>query len=338
MLGRAVAAAAAPYPGCQLIYVDAALHRVAATVLAQTSEHVSAQVERSLDATGLAAITDSLAKRVAELFVLKTRFDPLHSAASEQVLYNRLQGWLDALEAHPEKLDLTLPHDGEEIAIEVELGQLMGVMSGFYRAVVQLISQSRDAGERLVVLLSDRLARLPGMIAALEQLDDADVIELQPGHAARGAAAHADALGDGAGNVRLIKRLPWREAASLPARAVSTSQSAAASRASVAAPSHIVYRGIAYQVDTQGLLIGREQTLSKRTIVLNGGQTGVSRAHCELVRRDGELKLIDMSSYGTFVNEKRISGEVALHPADVIRIGSPGEQLQVIQIEDGHGT
>jgi hypothetical protein len=84
--------------------------------------------------------------------------------------------------------------------------------------------------------------------------------------------------------------------------------------------------------------IGREQTLSKRTIVLNGGQTGVSRAHCELVRRDGELKLIDMSSYGTFVNEKRISGEVALHPADVIRIGSPGEQLQVIQIEDGHGT
>jgi pSer/pThr/pTyr-binding forkhead associated (FHA) protein len=45
-----------------------------------------------------------------------------------------------------------------------------------------------------------------------------------------------------------------------------------------------------------------------------------------------------MSSYGTFVNEKRISGEVALHPADVIRIGSPGEQLQVIQIEDGHGT
>ena len=37
----------------------------------------------------------------------------------------------------------------------------------------------------------------------------------------------------------------------------------------------------------------------------------VSRAHCELVRRDGELKLVDMSRFGTFVNEKRVSGEVA---------------------------
>jgi len=340
MLNRGVAAAAAPYAGCQLIYVDAALHRVSVTLLEQSPDQVTAQAERSLEAMGLATITDLLAKRVAELFVLKTRFDPLHSAASEQALYNRLRGWLDTLEAHSERLELTLPHDGGEIAIEVELDQLMSVMSGFCRAVVQLISQSRDPGENLVVLLSDRLARLPGMIAALEQLDDAEVVELQPGHAARGAAAHAESLADGTGNVRLLKRLPWREAGPQAVRAAAPSQPVASSRSSVApsAPSHIVYRGVAYRVDTQGLLIGREHTPDKRTIVLNGGQTGVSRAHCEVVRRDGELRLTDMSSFGTFVNEKRVSGEVALRPADIIRIGSPGEQLQVIRMEDAHGA
>ncbi|NIW23760.1 MAG: FHA domain-containing protein, partial [Gammaproteobacteria bacterium] len=68
------------------------------------------------------------------------------------------------------------------------------------------------------------------------------------------------------------------------------------------------------------------------------GQGGVSRAHCELVKRDGELKLVDKSRFGTFVNEKRISGEIALQPADVIRIGSPGEQLQVIRMEATGGT
>jgi pSer/pThr/pTyr-binding forkhead associated (FHA) protein len=63
----------------------------------------------------------------------------------------------------------------------------------------------------------------------------------------------------------------------------------------------------------------------------------VSRIHCELVRRDGELRLVVRSRFGTFVNEKRVSGEVSLQPADVIRIGSPGEQLQVICVERADG-
>ena len=50
------------------------------------------------------------------------------------------------------------------------------------------------------------------------------------------------------------------------------------------------------------------------------------------------LKLMDLSRFGTFVNEKRISGEVALQPADVIRIGSPGEELQVIALEECGGS
>ena len=57
----------------------------------------------------------------------------------------------------------------------------------------------------------------------------------------------------------------------------------------------------------------------------------MSRAHCELVVRDGELKLIDLSRYGTFVNEKKVAGETTLQRADVIRIGSPGAELQVVE-------
>ena len=63
------------------------------------------------------------------------------------------------------------------------------------------------------------------------------------------------------------------------------------------------------------------------------GSTGVSRLHCEVVLRDGELKLLDLSSYGTFVNEKRVAGETSLKRADVIRIGSPGAELHVVDVE-----
>jgi len=191
------------------------------------------------------------------------------------------------------------------------------------------------------VLLSDRLAGMPGIVGELERLDDALVVTLPPGRAALGAVSQAGALIGEAGNVRLLKRVPWREPATepAPARQAVEPQAPAPARLTAEDPaSHIVYRGIAYPVDTNGVVIGREQVPQRRTIVLNGGQSGISRSHCELVRRDGELKLVDTSRFGTFVNEKRISGEISLQPADVIRIGSPGEQLQVIRMEAGHGT
>jgi pSer/pThr/pTyr-binding forkhead associated (FHA) protein len=68
---------------------------------------------------------------------------------------------------------------------------------------------------------------------------------------------------------------------------------------------------------------------------VGASNSGVSRAHCEVVLRDGELKLRDMSSFGTFVNERKVVGETTLERADVIRIGSPGAELHVVGLEGG---
>lgn len=340
MISSAVAAAAAPYPGFQLLHVDAGLHRVTATPLEQADD-VAALPERSLNGAGCASILDLLAKRIAELFVLGTRFDPFHSAVSEQLVYDRLPTWLAELAGRPSSLTLRLPHGDEELVVEVAGEQLIGVMSGFHRAVVQLIAQCREPGAELVVLLSDRLAVIPGLTGELERLDDAHVVVLEPGLAPVASLGRCDLERGEASNVRLLKRLPWGAppAALEPAAKPSEPQAERnGRRLSLEAPSHIVYRGIAYAVDAQGLLIGREQSPGRRSIVLSGGQSGVSRAHCELVRRDGELKLLDMSRYGTFVNEKRVSGEISLQPSDVVRIGSPGEQLHVIRLEPEHGA
>ena len=111
-----------------------------------------------------------------------------------------------------------------------------------------------------------------------------------------------------------------------------------ASKPALPEATHVVYRGVAYAIDGSPLIIGREALDGRHTIVLDESQSAVSRSHCEVVRRDGMLKLMDLSRFGTFVNEKRISGEVALHPADVIRIGSPGEELQVIALEECGGS
>ncbi|MNC94904.1 FHA domain protein [compost metagenome] len=59
----------------------------------------------------------------------------------------------------------------------------------------------------------------------------------------------------------------------------------------------------------------------------------MSRTHCELALRDGELRLADLSRYGTFVNERRIEGAAVLERGDVIRIGSPGAEFHVAGME-----
>ena len=97
-------------------------------------------------------------------------------------------------------------------------------------------------------------------------------------------------------------------------------------------PTHVVYGGLASRVGATGLAIGREADPQRRTVVLVGA-SGVSRLHCEVILRDGELKLRDLSSYGTFVNERRVAGETTLSRADVIRVGSPGAELHVVDVE-----
>jgi FHA domain len=330
----AAASSVRPYADRQLMYVDASLYRVAATLLDQTAE-AAVRDERALAQTGLAGVADAFTRRLAESFVAATRFDPLHHAETEQQLYDRLPGWLAAVPDFG-PVELTLEYGGEEFRVAVEREALLGVAAGFCRAVSQLIAQSREPGRGgLVVQLSDRLAAVPGLLAELARLDDAHIERLDAGHAAQSALLAPAAL-KRSGDVKLLKRLPWRApAAALPASAASPAPAAEAGAPKREPPTHVVYRGIAYGVDGRGIVVGREPAQGQRTIVVDDQSGGVSRVHCEVVLRDGELRLKDSSRYGTFVNEKRIAGETVLRGADVIRVGSPGALLQVVSVEAG---
>lgn len=334
LVDAAVAAAHRPYPDRQVVYVDAGLHRVTVTVIDQGVD-AGVRSERALTQTGLLGLQDAFARRISEMFVSATRFDPFHHADTEQALYDRLPAWLAALR-EVEEAELDLTHGAQEFRVTVPRAAVLGAAAGFYRAVAQLVAQQREPGQALAVLLADRLATLPGFVAELDRLDDTIVEPLPAGHAAAGALLAIRDLAVPGEQVKLRKRLPWRGAAAAPAAKKPVERSAApANGTQVAAPTHVVYAGTAYRVGPEGLLVGREAEVGRRTIVVDSGASGVSRTHCEIALRDGELRIKDLSRYGTFVNEKRISGEAALARADVIRVGSPGAELQVVGLEVG---
>jgi hypothetical protein len=331
LVDAAAAASVRPYHGRQLIYVDAGLHRVAVTLMEQSGD-AAVRVEHALAQTGLGAVQDAFARRIAEAFVRAMRFDPFKHADVEQQVYDRLPGWLEALH-DTGRAELVLSHGGDEFRVTVERDSVLPAAAGFYRAVTQLIAQHREPSNGLVVQLVDRLAVLPGFIDELARLDDAHIERLPAGHAARSALAALGLARNTDGQVRLLKRLPWREAAVAidPVAAVRPGPSLTPRETP---PTHVVYRGVAHAVG-RGLVIGREADGARRTLAVDDGANGISRAHCELAVRDGELWLRDLSRHGTFVNEKKIVGETTLKRADVIRVGSPGAELEVVAVEGG---
>jgi hypothetical protein len=329
LVDAAAAASVRPYPRRQLMYLDASLYRVSLSLLDQNGE-AQVRAEHAL-AQGLAGIADSFARRIADHFVRATRLDPFAHAETEQALYDRLPEWLQALQRE-ERVELELKYRNEEFRIAVERDAVLAVAKGTYRAIIQLIAQQRDPDKRLVLQLSDRVAALPGLVGELKRLDDSHLERLAAGHAVRGVLL-VPSIAAAQGDVKLLKRLPWREAANDDGR--DAEHPAAEPRPMLARarpPTHVVYGGLAYRVGATGLAIGREADPQRRTVVL-AGESGVSRLHCEVMLRDGELKLRDLSSYGTFVNEKRVAGETTLNRADVIRIGSPGAELHVVDVE-----
>ncbi len=340
LVDAAVAAANRPYPGRRVVHVDAGLHRVSVTAVEQADEAVAGD-ELALESTGLAAVQDMVARWIAETFVLATRFDPFHHADSEQTLFDRLPRWLGSL-GEAETVELELEHGDDKFAITVERERLVGVVRGFNRAVTQLIAQARGSDGALVVQVSERLAHLPGLARELARLDAARLVHLPTGHAAREAIKGVERVERSGGPVRLLKHLPWRAPADddEPETAPETRngpdrEPAGADHAlSVedAAPTHVVYRGIAYPIGADGIVVGRAAIDGRRTIAVDGDHGGISRLHCELVLRDGVLRVKDLSRYGTFVNEKPVNGDTALNPGDVIRVGSPGVELLVIGV------
>ena len=48
-----------------------------------------------------------------------------------------------------------------------------------------------------------------------------------------------------------------------------------------------------------------------------------SRHHCQLIRHDnGSFELVDISSYGTFVNGRKVNKKTYLHKGDIVKVGN----------------
>lgn len=320
------AAALEPVPG-SLLQVELTLHRAVITVLEHAGDLRRARYEL-LPQHGWLALQQAWVDMIAAAFVRRTRFDPLHEAASEQRLWDALPGWLAALEQR-ETLVLELPAAGGPLGVELSRAEFAAAARGSCDAVAQVVQRLRPAGGPLQLRVSQRWMELPGFAERLAGLRDCEVVPLPRGAAALGALAFEQVLRRDPQRLVLAQRLPvpLARGATAPAAPVGTQDR----------PTHVVYRGRAWPIGRTPLPVGTSVPPARHGLAVAPGP-GVSRVHCRLFADDDGTWLEDQSTYGTFLNGDRVGGRAALRTGDRLRLGNPGVELELVRVVDDDGA
>ncbi len=321
------ACALAPVPA-HVLHLELYRHAAIVTTIEQTTDGARrGRVEANPDC-GTQRIEQRVIDAVAAQFVRKTRFDPLHNARSEQSLADGVWSWLQDL-GTAESVDISLQVAEAALQIQWTRTAWQEVGEPLCKTLLQLVQAARPAGQAVELRLGSVAQRLPGLADRLRGLSSCEVSLLPPGAAARGALLQHPQILRGA-HPALVCQLPLAVREAVAEAAVPASE-----RSGVAA-THILHAARAWPLAGQPLAIGTQLPAGERGLQLPGGVPGVSRLHCRVSTINGNVSVEDLSTYGTFVNDERVHGRATLWCGDVLRLGTPGIPLQLIQLVDEH--
>jgi hypothetical protein len=337
LVDAALAACSLQPAPARLLHLDLELHQALLTVLEYTGgERPGLKRSRYeiLLQHGLLAIQQTWMHFIAEQFVRKTRFDPLHDAANEQLLFDRLPEWL-ATFAHEERAVLETTFGGSKLEVEIERAQLIAAVERHYAQLQSLVQSARVAGMPIELRVSHRVAALPGLLDRLQALRDCRVEVLERGAAALGALHHAAAIARPVDALALVYHLP---VAAATGEATESSEQHIEATPPALRPTHVLYQGRAWRITDVPLVVGWAVEHAPRALVLPAPGPGISRKHCSLLRRNGAVVIEDHSTYGSYVNDERVVGRTTLTVGDRVRLGSPGVTLEMIQLVNDDGA
>jgi hypothetical protein len=293
------------------------------------SQNGQAQYERSavIDDAGMLSLYDIWLRVIAETFVQQSRFDPLHTAETEQAVRDSMLDWL-AIASSRRSVPMRIEYRGIAHQAEMESLELVTAATPVYQNIVSNLRALYRAGETPALQLSDRAARMPGLADTLKARVGGEAFFLEPGATARGLLSRIGESRPGSA-VTLTRHLPWDQA---PVEVdIPTGQEGAQ-------PTHVLQGDTAVPITTAALVLGTHAADGERWLDLGQDMPGVSRRHCEIAAVNGQCVVTDHSRYGTYLNGHRIDGTAVLQSGDVIRVGTPGVELRMIFVEPADGA
>ncbi len=326
----AVAAVTHPVPGTRMLHVDATNHCVLITELLVDKGLHRGEVFR-IDNIGLLDFTSRWASALGDMFVKQTRFDPFHSAKAEQHLYDQIPGVIASWQSGVENVAVSSEDSQHEA--DVQTADLAAAVAGLYQPMVNAIHTQTDSQGVTTVMLSHRVAQLPGFEASVADHDGVRVVTLDEQAVTRSILQHPEYFESPEGKFALVKSKPWQETPSIVPDA--EPQSTGGSARDLA--THVLIGDALYPLGEEPFVIGTSPASVRHAYQVTGIVKGISRQHCTLTRKSGQIVLDDMSTFGTKINGKRATPSQPVRVGDRVSLGNPGIEVRLVRevITDG---
>lgn len=292
-------------PGTHL-HIDIQLHQTVITQIVVGSDVVRGDVE-TVSRSGISVLLDDWADLVTDAFIRQARFDPLHQAAAEQLLYDRL---VPVLEHQPDNGKLTFEIDGNRT--EINITRLQERASSVYDRIVNRAQSMHSARPEALIYLSDRVAALPGL---MDRFTDAQIVPRDA--VARGCMAHEDRIRSTGEALSYVIRLP-------------ANQSPAIHPPPEAAPpplvTHVLFGHRAYPVKANPVFI----TKLGDDLELLSTHSDACRA--VLKPSAGGVEVAPEDDYSLTCNGEPVTGPRLLHPGDELGVNGDDNPLTAITV------
>jgi hypothetical protein len=203
------------------------------------------------------------------------------------------------------------------------------------RLIAGIRARHGTHGKPITVQLTHRVRRLPGWELMMGNAEEDQIIELEPGCGGFGALTLWEGISEGKtqDEISFITSRPWRTAGKTLPRTDPPRKAPRPAAPGDSLPTHLLYRHRAYPITDKPLVVGRGDSALGISVPIRGDTTGISKRHCSIRLQGDHVLLTDHSTYGTFVDDAPVGGTVALKLGQVIRVGTPGEKLELIAIE-----
>jgi hypothetical protein len=208
--------------------LDIELHRMTLSHIKVTGPAREHSRTVSFDGLGVANIIEGWMNVVADEFVQKTRFDPLHAGQTEQQLYDQVSNWLSQPKLEDHRVDVVNGEASRDIEIDSKLllDKLRQRMRSF------------DFSHVDSLVVTPRAAAIPGMLQLLkERVNDVSCInDVDIAHNYMTLAQGLDPK-----NIRRVSRAEVKTAVPTPSTATSNKP--------IEPPTHLMRDNIAYPLD-----------------------------------------------------------------------------------------
>jgi hypothetical protein len=327
--------------GSELLYVDVQLHQLSLTRLHTDGSAVRRDAVSVVPGAGWTGISNILVQAATEAFVAQSRFNPQHSAAWEQQLYNQIPLWLQHFYDGDQELIGRVQTDKNTIQARISLSDVLDALEPVFQKVAQHATRIiTDVSKP--VLLSGRAALVPGLQQCLSAINHQVSPEQLADLCLRAAANAGNESAGHSGTVPFLNVLSLETLrhshlkSPLSANLASVSQTPAVSTRSV---THVLSEGVAWPLPVE-VCLQQDSGVVIRTLRPADNSRSAGTQLLVIGRQDNAAHLLPHSegisvSEGITVNGEAVTTARSLLPGDRIRVGAISADMQCIYVHDG---